>query len=186
MWFRPRLRRGRKCPVSAKAYRLRQRYRLGLIPTITQAQPICRSAIQSLPVRIAAPEPHSGIRRLESRPSEDTRCEKGSCAAPKPDDRGAGYIFGKSKGERATENPFAEGRGIQAGIAGDKNHGPIEIPPRGKPEVIHTGSGKDIIPGMGGTGPMVPDPTAVPVPGALWLLLSGAACLGLVARRRRD
>lgn len=111
---------------------------------------------------------------------EHVECHKASCATSQPDDKRAGYVFGDLEAEHGTTKKpeFDRDKHATRDKNKDKDYGPIEIPPRGKPEIVHTGSGTDIFPGK-------PTPTAVPVPAALWLLISGAAGLGLAARRHR-
>lgn len=109
---------------------------------------------------------------------EHVACRKASCLPASADDARAGYIFGFAGGlDESPKPPQFDGNG-HAVHGNGKGYGPGEIPPRGLPEVIHTGAGMDIFPGQ-------PAPAAVPAPAALWLLISGIAGLGLSACGRR-
>lgn len=126
----------------------------------------------------------------------DDQCKHKPCAAPETPSAG-NYVFGaigKDLGgllkdaapalpdlawneQSASHNKTLRSHGAAEGLLGQK------------PDVIHTGSGKDVVPGQ----KVLPDPqapgyppapTAVPLPAALWLFLSGIVALGGGARRR--
>lgn len=130
-------------------------------------------------ILLACPLTVASASSLPDRPEQDT-CRKASCFFAHTDDHKAEYVFGAAM---STEKDRME-RDDYAGWGKDQEYGPARVPPVGKPDVIHTGSGKDIFPGPFAAG-HYPKPAAVPVPPNLWLLISGAVGLGLGAGRRK-
>lgn len=137
-----------------------------------------------LALLIACPMAVSASSLSHDEREHEVSCRKASCTMSKADDRDADYVFGTSRHEHKSKKRPDRGWDKHAHRGMDKEYGPSLIPPRGRPDLIHTGSGKDIVPAVPAANPIVPAPTAVPVPAALWLLLSGAAALGLGAWRR--
>lgn len=137
-----------------------------------------------LALLMACPVMAANASSLPYAPEQDT-CRKTSCASAEADDKNAGYIFGGSaKPGEGQQNPASKwDKRAEHKKDKDQGYGPVQIPPGGKPEIIHTGSGKDIHPGPFAAG-YHPDPTAVPIPAAAWLLISGLAGLGLCAGKR--
>ena len=134
-----------------------------------------RSPIRTLCILLIACHPAAFAASMPYEGPEHAACGEAFCSASNANDKYAGYVFGKPANTReARDKPEFEWH-KHTGRDKDKDYGPSEIPPRGKPEVIHTGSDMDIIPGK---------PAAVPLPAAAWLLVSGAAGLGLGAWRR--
>lgn len=130
-------------------------------------------------ILLAYPMTMASAASLPDRPEQDP-CRKASCFFAQSDNHEAEYVFGAAM---SPEKDRMERDGY-AGWGKERNYGPAHVPPGGKPDVIHTGSGKDIFPGPFAAG-HYPKPTAVPAPPSLWLLISGAAGLCLGAGRRK-